>query len=278
MYYISRILTCQYYPSPLVRRDNRPTMPVKRYSDYDPFAWLYNRQKWGDQFLPTALAVYDQLVAPEVPSEAAILDLCCGTGALTRVLAERGYRVTGLDGSAEMLRYARENVPDVDFILDDARTFVLEPRFDAVVSVFDSLNHILSLEEITAAFRCVYRSLKEPGLFMFDVNTAPGFTANWKGTFAIIEDDHVCVIANSYDAHARTARFEATLFRLDADGWRRTDFDLTQKAYGESELTGALNAAGFGSVSAFGFSREDGLHPLSAEDKRAFFFCRKGGS
>ncbi len=250
-------------------------MPIERYSDYDPFAWLYNRQKWGEQFLPAALAVIERLVLPELPAGTRILDLCCGTGQLARVLAERGYRVTGLDGSSEMLRYARQNAPGVEFVLDDARTFATKQRYGAVVSVFDSLNHILSLDELTDAFRCVRRALTGSGVFLFDVNMATGFVANWKGTFGIIEDDHVCVIGNSYDPAARLAGFEATLFRLDAGEWRRTDFALSQKAYYEAELTDALKAAGFTNVSAFSFSRAEGLKPLSPEAGRAFFICRR---
>jgi SAM-dependent methyltransferase len=249
-------------------------MPIQRYSDYDPFAWLYDRQQWGEQFLPAALAVIEKLVLPELPAGASILDLCCGTGLLARVLAERGYRVAGLDGSAEMLRFARENAPGIEFILDDARTFATKQRYDAVVSVFDSLNHILSLDELTDAFRCVRRALTGSGVFLFDVNMAPGL-ADWKGTRGIIEDDHVCVIDLSYDPAAWLARFEATLFCLDAGEWRRTDFALSQKAYSEAELTGALKTAGFAIVSAFSFTMNEGLRPLSAEAGRAFFLCRK---
>ncbi len=251
-------------------------MSFVRYADYDPFAWLYQRQKWGEQFLPTALAVIEALVLPELSGGASILDLCCGTGLLARVLGERGHRVTGLDGSAEMLRYARENAPGAEFVLDDARAFVSPQRFEAVVSVFDSLNHILSLEDLTSAFRCVRRAMKESGVFLFDVNMAPGFVANWKGTFGIIEDDHVCVIGNNYDPDTRVASFEATLFRLDSGEWRRTDFALTQKAYSEDEITGALRDAGLSQVTAFEYNRSEGLRPLSEEAARAFFICRTG--
>ena len=72
------------------------------YSDYDPFAWVYNRH-WGNNFTALALLVLDRLVLPYLPARARILDLCCGTGQLARALSARGYQVTGLDGSKEML-------------------------------------------------------------------------------------------------------------------------------------------------------------------------------
>jgi len=68
------------------------------YSDYDPFAWVYNKH-WGDSFTQHALPVLEKLVLPHLPAKARILDLCCGTGQLAQVLIERGYQVTVLDGS-----------------------------------------------------------------------------------------------------------------------------------------------------------------------------------
>ncbi len=78
-----------------------------RYSDYDDFAWVYNKH-WGDNFTPAALTVLKKLVFSRIPVDARILDLCCGTGQLAQALSERGYAVTGIDGSQEMLRYARK--------------------------------------------------------------------------------------------------------------------------------------------------------------------------
>ena len=85
---------------------------MSTYSDYDTFAWVYNKH-WGNQFTPTALSVIEKLVLPKISSNASILDLCCGTGQLARLLSERGYTITGIDGSAEMLKYAKENAAEV---------------------------------------------------------------------------------------------------------------------------------------------------------------------
>ena len=118
---------------------------MKRYTDYDAFAWLYNRE-WGtfgsNIFFP-ALKV---IAGDKLHDGARIIDLCCGTGQLAEVLVQKGYKVTGLDGSAKMLRYARRNAPAAKFILGDARTFNLPAKYDAVFSTFDSLNHIMTLE------------------------------------------------------------------------------------------------------------------------------------
>ncbi len=93
-----------------------------RYSDYDPFAWVYNKH-WGDSFTGPSLHAMENLVLAYLPDKARILDLCCGTGQLAQILLAHGYQVTGLDGSDEMLKFARENAPAGEFIMDDARSF-----------------------------------------------------------------------------------------------------------------------------------------------------------
>jgi SAM-dependent methyltransferase len=248
-------------------------MDKGRYHEYDPFAWLYNKH-WGNQFTPTAIAVIDELVLPRLKPEALILDLCCGTGQMAQILHERGYHVIGLDGSENMLSYARQNAPNVHFILSDARSFMTDTAFDAVVCVFDSLNHVMSIDELGSVFSSVYRVLKKDGTFLFDLNTEAGYIANWHGVFGIIEDDHVCVIKNSYDTTEKTALFDATLFRLEQE-WRRFDFTLTQRCYSVEEVGYRLEKAGFKAVKTYEFSIENGLKPLLNESKKAFFQCRK---
>jgi ubiquinone/menaquinone biosynthesis C-methylase UbiE len=104
----------------------RSPADIERYSDYDPFAWLYTNY-WGDEFHRQAMPVLERLLLNRVPPPAAILDLCCGDGRITTALARRGYQMTGLDGSEEMLTYARARGPKIPFLLGDARAFELLP-------------------------------------------------------------------------------------------------------------------------------------------------------
>jgi SAM-dependent methyltransferase len=246
----------------------------ERYSDYDDFAWAYNKH-WGGQFTPAAFAVLEKLVFPKIAANARILDLCCGTGQKTQLLAQRGYVMTGLDGSEEMLKFARENAPSTHFILGDARTFKLPAEYDVVVSMFDSLNHVMTNEELTAVFRNVWNCLKAGGLLQFDMNLEPGYLKTWHGYNGIIEEDHVCIFPNSYDAEKRTARMDCTIFRLESGRWRRTDFTLTQKCYSHEELLSALRKAGFASIEDFSYDRVNGLAALTPASMRVFFLCQK---
>jgi len=246
---------------------------VTHYSDYDRFAWVYNKH-WGNEFTHLALQVLGKLVFPHLPAKAKILDLCCGTGQLTQALISRGYRVTGLDQSAEMLRFARENAPSGKFIVDDARSFKLPAVYHAAVSTFDSLNHIMSLDELTDVFGNVYASLHEGGLFLFDLNMEAGYRICWNDDFGIVEDDNVCVVRSSYRPEERIARFDTTIFSLQ-EGWQRSDVTLFQKCYSEAEVQSALQAVGFTQIQVYAYNEQLSLEKLAGETERAFFFCQK---
>ena len=143
------------------------------YSDYDRFARVYNRH-WGGEYARRVFPLLENLVLRHLPGKARILDLCCGTGQLARILTAFDYRVTGLDWSEGMLAFARENAPAGNFISADARAFKLPGVYHAVVSTFDSLNHIMTLEELTMVFHNVHAALRKGGRFFFDLNTEEG--------------------------------------------------------------------------------------------------------
>ena len=251
-----------------------------RYSNYDPIAWVYNKY-WGPNVTAIQVPpVLEKFLLPYLPPGARILDLCCGTGHLAQVLIKRGYRVTGLDGSEEMLRFARENAPGGEFLLGDARDFQLPAIYQAAVSTSDSLNYIMNLEVLKVVFRNVYAALREGGLFLFDLNTESGYKSRWPGAshcpgaLSVVEEDYVFVILwSGYDSQERRGRFDHTLF-LRQDGWQRSDFPLFPKYYTEGEVRSGLEAAGFKEIRAYTYDAQWDK-PLSEEANRALFVCRK---
>src|SRR3954454_9707739 len=106
--------------------------------DYDSIADFYQKH-WCSHYHSGLVAMLDRYLLSYVSPPARILDLCCGTGKLAGVLAGRGYRVTGVDSSAAMLKCAVEDVPSEEFLVRDARDFSFELPFDAAVCTFDSL-------------------------------------------------------------------------------------------------------------------------------------------
>lgn len=245
-------------------------LPEKMYSDYDRFAWFYNRY-WGPEFSSPALAIYNILLFPHLSAGCRVLDLCCGTGQISAGLCERGYQVIGLDGSAAMLRFARENAPDAEFIHGDARNFQLSHPVECVLSAFDSLNHVMELDELREVFRCVYEAMTEEGVFLFDLNLedASELVGN---TLDIIEDDHVCIVRSSYNQIQRLKRYDVTMFQLELEHWQRTDLTLFQRYHTVNEVLGALADAGFFRVKTYDARREFGF---TISDGRMFYLARK---
>jgi SAM-dependent methyltransferase len=240
------------------------------FSDYDDFAFAYNRH-WGEVSLEW-LPIYERLLLRRLPSEGRLLDLCCGTGQLTRRLAARGFQVEGLEGSENMLRFARRQAPGVSFTHQDARHFKLSHRFNGVISAFDSLNHIVTLPELAQVFGCVYEVLAGGGLFLFDLNTEEGYLHHWCGPTDIVDNDLVCIMQADYEAQQKFAWANTTILRLVKGQWRRSDFVLTQKCYAEAEVRSALTQIGFVAVEAHEQGRN--LNVIGAEG-RIFYSAQK---
>lgn len=241
---------------------------MDRYADYDPFADVYNRH-WGG-FATRFLPVLDRLLVDSLAEGSLLLDLCCGTGQLAAALNERGLRVIGIDGSEAMVGYARQNAPNSEFLVADARSFTLPEPVDAAVSTFDSLNHIMTLAGLVETFRHVHDALTEGGAFLFDLNMREGFEARWRGSFGIVTDEEVIVARSSYDPDAAIGRVDFTVMTPTGDQWRRSDLALTQRCYSENDVRSALADAGLDDVQIVD-ARDVGLD----ERGRSFFLCHK---
>jgi len=237
---------------------------------YDLFAPVYNRH-WGHSFSSRVWPLFERLLLPELPPGARILDLCCGTGQLAATLTERGFSVTGLDASAGMLEYARENAPRAEFIQADARLFLLPPVHHAALSTFDSLNHLLDPAELASVFRHVHQALLPEGFFFFDLNMEGKFKAHWHESFAFVADDQACAVRAHYEPDRRIGHYDVTIFRL-AETWRRSDFRIDERCYAEDEIRAALTEAGFTRIDSYDAEADLGLH---GEAGRSFFLCRR---
>jgi SAM-dependent methyltransferase len=188
--------------------------PDPHSTDYDAWGWLYN-ETMGPQYCQTQLQPLETLLLPALPPDAAILDVCCGTGHLVQKLSQKGFQMTGIDGSEAMLNSAHQNAPQADFILGDVRQFHLETKFDAAFSTSASLNHMLTLDDLKQVCHNVFLALKPGGLFLFDLNHHAQMQKWWTGK--IVEGEinrrYAWSIMPLYNPRDRSGYFQVTLFQ-----------------------------------------------------------------
>ncbi|NEO33290.1 MAG: class I SAM-dependent methyltransferase [Symploca sp. SIO3C6] len=215
--------------------------------DYNRVAWVnhkYCSQPYGEQVMPTV----KQLLLEHLPKSSNILDLCCGVGRITQRLLTEGYEVTGLDISEEMLRYARENSPNAEFILADARFFELPPIFHGVIST-GALNHVMHLEELTCVFRNVYAALQPQGMFVFNLDLDDGFYSDWNNSsYSVVKDDCAWIVQQNYNPQEKILEMKITGFEQVEETWKRLDTIMLSKNYSSLEIKSALTSAGFRDV------------------------------
>ncbi len=143
------------------------------------------------------------------------LDVGCGTGTLALAMARRGWRVWGVDASAEMVAVAERKRDEAGlkatFMRQDMRTLRAARPVRLVTSMFDTLNHVESSQELLATFQAVHSALLPGGYFMFDVNNEHCYRTLWTQDEEIQHEDFTLLLENSFDATSGKARSRVTL-------------------------------------------------------------------
>jgi SAM-dependent methyltransferase len=211
---------------------------------------MYDRF-WRDWYLPAALPALQHLFFDQVPAGTRVLDVCCGSGHVTGALVERGYHVTGVDISPELINLARQNVPGAGFMVQDVRQLHLPGKFDAAISTFDALNHLLSISDLQDAFRAVAQALKPGALFVFDMNLEEAYSLDLHNWNVAVEDDTVYLVRGTFDPISKLAETELVwFFRTGDETWKRRSSVIQQRCYRQSEILDAVRHAGFCEIAA----------------------------
>ncbi len=184
-------------------------------------------------------------------------DVCCGTGAFAVRLAKDGARVTGVDGSPDMLSVAGERARQAGaravFVRQDARKLQLPRPVEAILCACDGVNYLSSPQAARAFFRRAYAALAPGGALAFDVSTAHKFITRLDGRAYGEDLDDLCYLwTNVFDESAALCHMDLTLFLRQENGlYAKYAEAHTQRAHGEDELGAWLREAGFASIEFF---------------------------
>ncbi|MDD6659337.1 MAG: class I SAM-dependent methyltransferase [Eubacteriales bacterium] len=205
------------------------------------------------------------------PSGKTVLDLACGTGTLSKLLNEEGYNIIGIDLSDDMLCIASsKSVDNASFIKGDISSFALPQKVDYCVCSLDSINHLKSIEQVGECFNCVYNSLVDGGIFVFDVNTVYKHKNVLKdNTFVFDEENFFLSWDNEYLGE-NTVRILLDFFVFNGVNYDRFSEEFCEKAYEISELENKLNK-----FKILGVYDELTLTEPKNDSERIYFVCKK---
>lgn len=244
---------------------------------YGSFAEVYDKfmdnvpyEEWAD-YLKKVLSDYNI-------RDGLVLDLGCGTGNITELLAQAGFDMIGVDNSEEMLAEAKqkqyESGSSILYLLQDMKDFELYGTVRAVVSICDSINYITDIDELTEVFRLVNNYLDPGGIFIFDMNTIYKYK-ELLGSETIAEnrENASFIWENYFDEDSMVNEYGLTIFVQEKeDIYRKYEEYHYQRAYSIDEIKAALVNAGLEFVAVYDAFTEN---TVSSDSERVCFVARE---
>ena len=239
---------------------------------YEALAASYDRLT-NDVDYGAIVAFYEEILEKEGLKPRTAVDLACGTGSVSAILAGKGLSVIGVDMSEEMLTAAQLKCADLQnpprFVRQSLQRLWLPRGVALAVCALDSLDYISNPEDCKEAIRRVWKALNPGGIFIFDVNTPEKLRAMDGQVFLDETDDTYCVWRTEYSRGLCT--YYMDLFRRRSDGtWRRSAELHRQRAYSAEKLTAWLTEAGFGDIRVYGDGK---LRRPKEDEQRIYFSC-----
>ena len=242
-------------------------------SVYDTFMDNIPYEEWAEYLvdLLKEYGIHDGLV----------LDLGCGTGNMTELLASAGYDMIGVDNAEEMLEIAMEKREksghDILYLLQDMREFELYGTVKAIASICDSINYITEEEDLLEVFRLANNYLDPKGIFIFDFNTVYKYR-EVLGNQTIAEDREDCsfIWDNYYYEDEQINEYELSLFikEQNSDLYRKYQEMHYQKAYDLETIKGLVEESGLEYITAYdAFTR----NKPTTESERVYVVARERG-
>ena len=240
-------------------------------SVYDALMYDIGYDEWSDYIIRL-------LGDSGVESGARLLEYACGTGNITLPLARRGYRVTAVDISEEMLLRAQEKTRkgalQIKYACSDMSIFELNKPMRAAVCACDGVNYILDNDSLGSFFKKAYHNLEQGGVLLFDISSAYKLQYVLGNEFYFDDGDRETYFwQNAYDEKEGLLTMDITLFVEEEGVYKRFDERHVQRAWRIEELTSGLQDAGFTDVRAYAFLSMD--PPTKESDRIQFAATRR---
>ena len=208
-----------------------------------------------------------------------VLDLACGTGRMTREMAQRGYDMIGVDRSVDMLGEAYSAGGErILYLMQDMRELELYGTVGATLCCLDSLNYLLDEKDLKKVFSLVHNYSDPDGLFLFDMNSQYKFENIYADNAYVLEDTAddggaiYCGWQNFYDEKTGICDFYLSVFTEDTDGaYIRADEQQRERCYTLEAVKKTLGESGFELYGVYsGFDFED----INEKTERWYFVAK----
>ncbi|MFO7916918.1 MAG: class I SAM-dependent methyltransferase [Anaerolineae bacterium] len=227
------------------------------YQDYASLYDLSGQKAFSQKMLP----YIRRILRRHTVEGKRMVDVACGTGTVAISLATAGWCVYGVDASKEMLATARAKAEEkevtVKWSQQDMRAFALPERVHLATCLYDSMNYMLTEEDIKASFERAFEALRPGGLFLFDMNTIKALREAWNDKTYFIDSDNLCMVLESrYNQRQKRSRVEVTCFQRVGTLYRRVTEEHVERGYPKQRINALLTEAGFsveGTYECFSF-------------------------
>ena len=243
---------------------------------YHQLAKSYDRLT-NDVDYEATVEFYIEILRREGVKPRTCVDLACGTGSVTKLLAERGYDVIGVDLSPEMLteadHKAMEEGVSIRFACQDMTELELGEEADCILSLCDSMNYLTEDGQLEDAFRSIAQHMKKESLFLFDMNTEYKFKeVLGQNVFGSAEEHEAYIWENDYDEEEKINEYYVSFFIENEEGlYERMEEFHYERAYSVKEIEEGLQAAGMELVEIMDGYSFDAPHE---ESERLLFVAR----
>lgn len=244
---------------------------------FDDIAFLYDELMAGVPYSQWVVYLED-LLKKHHSQPQAVLDLCCGTGSVSILLARKGYKVTGVDISSGMIECARNHAEeaevDIDWYVQDAAALRIPKKFDLAISFFDSLNYILESSALQQVFYRLAEHLSPNALLIFDMNTELALASGLfnQSNLGSMKAPVIYNWRSSYDSSSRICRVHMSFVHRSGGNEKRVETIHYQRAYDQSDVEDMLRSAGLKVEAVYNSYT---FRKPSSQSDRIFYVARK---